>query len=70
MTDPTSMLDVIARMSSLQWGRWGGAEAIRQAGASRLADLVRYAREHSRYYAERYAGLPADVALEALPVVT
>ena len=70
MTDRTSVLDVLACMSSLQWGRWGGFDAIRQAQASRLHDLVRYAREHSRYYAERYAGLPDGVALEALPVVT
>ena len=46
MTDRTSVLDVLACMSSLQWGRWGGFDAIRQAQASRLHDLVRYAREH------------------------
>jgi phenylacetate-coenzyme A ligase PaaK-like adenylate-forming protein len=70
MNARTSALDVIARMASLQWGRWGGFDAIRQAQASRLHELVRYARERSRYYAERYAGLPEGVALEALPVVT
>lgn len=64
------MLDVLARMSSLQWGRWGGYGSIRDAQASRLGELVRFARERSRFYAERYAGLPDDVALGALPVVT
>ena len=70
MTAPISTLDVLARMSSLQWERWSGAGAVAQAGATRLAELVRYARERSRFYAERLALLPDDPPLASLPVVT
>ncbi|CAG0988389.1 Phenylacetate-coenzyme A ligase [Burkholderiales bacterium] len=70
MSDPTAMLDMLARMSALQWTRWGGNAAIRQTQAQRLHDLLRFTRERSRYLAERYAGLPDDAALESLPPLT
>ena len=70
MAIPITPLDVWARLSAVQWERWAGTEAIARARATRLADLVRHARERSRFYAERYGGLPEAPPLEALPVVT
>ena len=70
MAIPITALDVWARLSAVQWERWAGAEVIARARATRLADLVRHAREHSRFYAGCYGGLPEAPALEALPVAT
>ena len=70
MTEPTSMLDVFARMSWLQWGRWGGTEAILRTQGQRARELVRFAREHSRFYRDHYAGLAEDASFEALPPVS
>ena len=70
MAIPITALDVWARLSAVQWERWAGADVIARARATRLAELVRHAREHSRFYAERYGGLPEAPPLEALPVVT
>ena len=35
----------------------------------RLAEMIRYAREHSRFYRERYEGLPENPGLTDLPIV-
>jgi phenylacetate-coenzyme A ligase PaaK-like adenylate-forming protein len=70
MTIPISTFDVLARMSSLQWDRWGGPGAIGHARDDRVRALVRHARERSRFYAERYAGIPDGAALGTLPVVS
>ncbi|MBT1001496.1 phenylacetate--CoA ligase family protein [Paenarthrobacter sp. DKR-5] len=48
----------------------GGVPAIEARRAERLAALVQHARTHSRFYAQRYAGLDHDAALESLPAVT
>jgi phenylacetate-coenzyme A ligase PaaK-like adenylate-forming protein len=49
----------------------GGAMAIASRQQQRLADLVAFARTHSRYYAERYRDLPtATTDLRQLPPVT
>lgn len=37
---------------------------------TRFADLIRYVRKHSRYYAKRYSGLPENITLQQLPPVT
>jgi phenylacetate-coenzyme A ligase PaaK-like adenylate-forming protein len=57
------------------WDAWhtqhGGSSQITRRQGARLAALVDYARAHSRFYAERYRGLPTPVAeLEQLPPVT
>ncbi|HWI60904.1 MAG TPA: hypothetical protein VNT75_03600 [Symbiobacteriaceae bacterium] len=49
----------------------GGAEAVTARQQRRLADLVAYARRHSRFYGEKYQHLPEQVTdLRQLPVVT
>lgn len=49
----------------------GGPEALARRQRERLADLVEFARTRSRFYAEKYAGLPERVTdLTALPPVT
>jgi putative adenylate-forming enzyme len=59
-----------ARMCEIAWTRQCGREAIAAAAAKRAADIIRFAREHSRFYRDAWSRLPADhVALERLPVV-
>lgn len=57
------------------WDTWraprGGAQAITARQQARLEAVVAYARAHSRYYQQLYAGLPgAGVALADLPVTS
>lgn len=48
----------------------GGRSEIDQVQCRRLDDHVAFAREHSRFYAKRYAELPKHPVLTDLPVVT
>ena len=62
-----------AELGAIVWDAWraerGGPAAIAHRQATRLAALVRFAREHSPL--ELYRGLPAgEVRLEQLPSVT
>ena len=64
-----------AELGAIVWDAWraerGGPAAIAHRQATRLAALVRFAREHSPLYRELYRGLPAgEVRLEQLPSVT
>ncbi len=54
----------------LWWGRMAGIDAIRGAAQSRFGELVRHARAHSPLYREAYRGLPPDVRIDRLPVMT
>ncbi len=54
----------------LWWGRMAGIGAIREAAHSRFGALVRHARAHSPLYREAYRGLPPDVRIDQLPVMT
>lgn len=45
-------------------------EEITRLQKERLAELVAYARAHSAFYKEKYAGLPDNPRLEELPPVT
>lgn len=45
-------------------------EEIAGLQRARLAELVAFAREHSAFYGEKYAGLPETPSLEELPPVT
>jgi phenylacetate-coenzyme A ligase PaaK-like adenylate-forming protein len=48
-----------------------GEAGIRARQQARLAEMVQFARSHSRFYAERYRGLPEGVTdPRLLPVVT
>lgn len=47
-----------------------GSSAVEQRQRTRLAELVHYARGHSPFYAQLYSGLPNEVELGALPVVS
>jgi phenylacetate-coenzyme A ligase PaaK-like adenylate-forming protein len=48
-----------------------GSEAIKTRQQARLNDLVAHARQHSRFYAERYRGLPDRIDdARQLPVVS
>ncbi len=58
-----------AELGAIVWDAWraegGGPAAIAHRQATRLAALVRFAREHSPLYRELYRGLPAgEVRLE------
>lgn len=50
--------------------RKGGPDALRQRQQRRLAEMVRHARAHSRYYRELYARLPDGVDDAAVLPVT
>ncbi len=65
-----TILDVMSRLSALQWTRWAGAAEIERARRERLTDLVGFVRERSALYRERLAGLRDDAPLERLPVAT
>ena len=65
-----SILDLMSRLSALQWTRWAGEREVARARDDRLASLVRFARERSAFYRERFAGVPDDAPLERLPSVT
>ena len=67
---PESILDLISRLSALQWTRWGGAHEVARARDDRLATLVAFARENSSFYRERLAGVPDHAPLAQLPTVT
>ena len=59
-----------ARMCEVAWTRQCGRDAIVAATAQRTADIIRFTREHSRFYRDAWSRLPADaVALETLPIV-
>ena len=59
-----------ARTCEIAWTRQCGREAIDAAAAQRVADIVRFAREHSRFYRDAWQRLPVDgIALERLPIV-
>jgi len=52
------------------WSRTTGATSARSTDASRLTELIRYARANSPFYREAYRDLPDGIAdLAALPVV-
>ncbi|NTV35961.1 MAG: phenylacetate--CoA ligase family protein [Anaerolineaceae bacterium] len=51
--------------------RKAGPEEIKTLQMARLNEIVTYARQHSRVYAERYQGLPQNItSLDQLPVVS
>ena len=51
--------------------RKAGPEEIKTLQMARLNEIVAYARQHSRVYAESYQGLPQTItSLEQLPVVS
>ena len=54
----------------LWWGRMAGIDAVREAARGRLGELVRHARAHSPLYRDACGGLPQDVQLGQLPVMT
>jgi hypothetical protein len=61
-------------VAAVAWDAWrrahgdpAGVEARRQR---RLGLLIDHAREHSRFYAERYRDLPPGVELRRLPAVS
>jgi phenylacetate-CoA ligase len=54
----------------LWWGRMAGIGAIHEAARGRLTQLVRHARAHSPLYRDAYGGLPQDVGLGQLPVMS
>jgi hypothetical protein len=57
-------------MCEIAWTRQCGRDAIVAATAQRTADIIRFTREHSRFYRDAWSRLPADaVALETLPIV-
>ena len=61
----------VTRLWEIWWTRASGADAIDAARRSRFNALVRYARTHSRFYRDAYAGLPdRDLEVGELPVVT
>jgi phenylacetate-CoA ligase len=51
--------------SHIAWDAWraprGGAAAIAARQQRRLAELVAFVRQHSRFYADKYRGLPEHV---------
>jgi phenylacetate-CoA ligase len=60
-----------ANFSQVWWARTAGATAIESVCRDRFTTLVRFARQHSRFYREMYRGVPSNVsAADALPVVT
>lgn len=59
---------------SIAWDVWraprGGPAAIATRQQARLAELVAFARQHSKFYAERYRAVPERVTdVRQLPVV-
>lgn len=61
--------------SSVAWDAWlakrAGLPAIMERQQKRLTELVAYARQHSRYYAEKYRLLPDQIeGVQELPIVT
>ncbi len=51
--------------------RKASPEALRALQMARLNEIVAYARQHSKVYAERYHGLPEEItALAQLPIVS
>ena len=61
----------ISRTSEVWWTRQAGSSAIRARAAERAAELIEFARTHSRFYREAWSSLPPrDLALDMLPVVT
>lgn len=68
--EPDAILDLVSRLSALQWTRWTGAREVARARDERLATLVRFARERSALYRERLSGVPEDAPLERLPILT
>ncbi|MGZ5659830.1 MAG: phenylacetate--CoA ligase family protein [Usitatibacter sp.] len=63
--------DCCANVADLWWSRHGGVAHLEDIASRRLQAMVRTARAGSPLYAALYAHLPdAQVALEALPVVT
>ncbi|HET7731499.1 MAG TPA: AMP-binding protein [Usitatibacter sp.] len=58
-----------SQLAQLWWTRHGGLPAGGLA-RERARLLVRYAREYSPFYRERYAALPADAPITGLPPVT
>lgn len=61
--------DRCASAAQLWWTRRGGADA-RELAARRLRELLRFARDASPFYRDRYRGLPQDPPLESLPAVS
>jgi phenylacetate-CoA ligase len=67
----TSYWRWFGKVGETWWTRLGGRTAIDAAGSQRFNGLVRYAREHSRFYREMYRDLPrGDPEIRQLPVVT
>ena len=61
----------VSRMTEIWWTRNAGRSAIDAARASRAADLIAFAREHSPAYRRAWSGLPQRaLALADLPVAT
>jgi len=61
--------------SKIAWDAWiakrAGLPYILERQQVRLKELVAFVREHSRYYAEKYRHLPANIeGIHQLPVVT
>lgn len=68
MDNPDELWGSVFGVLALQRTRWGGRPSIEEARRERTIALIRHAREHSRWFRERCAGLPADAGLDRMPV--